>query len=207
MIASLIVVAAVSAALLALLWPGAWTAIARLRNSWADWLARLRLAFSWRPLVGLLVLFALPALAQVEPLPPASPPGWLSPVLQYLVAPLVPLLGIAMLAALGKLVAYLHSREKDGKAFAALAQVGDIAATVAAKVEAVERQAMPGVLADGKVTAEEGKQLAALALAQLKASLAPDVLGQLGKVVGAAGVDGYLAAKLEQANAAQSVPQ
>lgn len=155
--------------------------------------------------VSLFALFApAVALAQETAAPALAGPGWLAPVLQYIVAPMIPLLGAALLALMAKGVAYLHSREKEGKTFAVLAQVADVAATVAAKVEAVERPLLPGVLADGKVTAAEGKQLADAALAQLKASLSTDVLGSLGKVVGAAGVDTYLAAKLEQVNAAQT---
>jgi hypothetical protein len=98
---------------------------------------------------------------------------------------------------------YLHSREKDSKTMRMLAQVADVAATVAAKVEAVERPLLQSALADGKLTPEEGKQLAASALTQLKASLPTDVLAALPKVVGA-GVDAFLGAKLEQMNTAQT---
>lgn len=161
---------------------------------------------SWVAVLALLCcLFPFAALAQETAAPALAGPGWLAPVLQYLVAPMLPLLGAALLTLLAKGVLYLHSREKDSKAMRVLAQVGDVAQTVAAKVEAVERPLLAGVLADGRVTAAEGKQLADSALSQLKASLSTDVLKALPKVVGS-GVDAYLGAKLEQANAAQTAP-
>jgi hypothetical protein len=165
------------------------------------------------PAKALLALFALaiaavlfaPAAALAQGAAPTAP-GWLAPVLQYIVAPMVPLFGVAVIAAFGALAKWLHGLGEKNRVLSALGVVADVAATVVAKVEAVERPLLPGVLADGKVTAEEGKHLASAALAQIKASLSTDVLGSLGKVVGAAGVDGYLAAKLEQVNAAQSAP-
>src|SRR3990167_8317129 len=65
----------------------------------------------------------------------SSAPGWLAPVLHYLIAPLVPLIGAALLAALAKLATYLHSREKQGKGAAALAVIADLMQSVVASIE------------------------------------------------------------------------
>ena len=168
--------------------------------------------WSWPRIVAALMFAAVAAilfapavaLAQETAGPALAGPGWLAPVLQYVVAPMIPILGAALLALLTQGVLYLRSRAKDSKTMRVLSQVGDVALTVAAKVEAVERPLMQSALADGKLTPAEGKQLADSALTQLKGSLSTDVLKALPGVVGS-GVDAYLGAKLEQANAAQPV--
>lgn len=177
----------------------------RVALSAALFVARLRLAFSWRPLVGLLCLLSLPALAQVEPLSPAAPSVW-AKALDLLALPLILALGSSAVALITQLALYLRSREKESTTFRVLSTVASVVATVAAKVEAVERPLLPEVMTGGKVSAEGGKKLADAALAQVKESLAPAILKSLEQVVGPSGVDPFLGAKLEQANAAQTPP-
>lgn len=119
-------------------------------------------------------------------------------VLAYVVAPLLALLGTALVAAVGKLTTYLHSKEKDGRAFAALAQASELVAAYVAKADVELRPEFQKALADGKLTPEEGAALKAKVLELLKRDMPASLMALLSKVLGGA-VDGWLSGKVEQA--------
>lgn len=132
----------------------------------------------------------------------ASKPTTISEmVVAYVVAPLLALVGSGLVAALTKLVTYLHSKEKDGRAFAALAQATELVQTYVARADVELRPEFQKALADGKLTPEEGAALKAKVLEMLKRDMPPALMALLGKVLGTA-VDGWLSGKVEQAVAA-----
>lgn len=181
-----------------------------MRRRFWRWMRSVWLEFWSFPVLVTVCVFPLAALAQPTP---AAPRGWLDPVLQYLVAPLVPLIGAAVLGVLAKLVSYLHSRDESGRGFAALAVLGDLTHSVVAELEVTMRPKVQLALADGTLSPEEGAQLKAEALAILKRAAPVAAMRAAEQLLGVAGLEAWLAGMVERANAAgpasapASVPQ
>ena len=79
-------------------------------------------------------------------------PSKLELVLQYVVAPAIPLLCAGLLGALAKLATYLHAKEGESKAARVGAVVADAARSVVAELEVTLKPQLEAALADGKLT-------------------------------------------------------
>lgn len=123
-------------------------------------------------------------------------------VLKYVVAPLLPVLGMAAVASLGALAKLLHERGKASKAARVAAVFADLAHGVVAKVEVEFRPFVKNALADGKVTPEEGAELRDKAFALTMAAAPPYLKAAAGEIFGAAGLDVWISGLIEKAHGA-----
>ncbi len=142
------------------------------------------------------IAFAL-VLAQVTA-PVAAQPAWLTALLQYVVAPMLPLIGAALVGLLAKGVAFLHSKEKDSKALTALAVGADVVNAFVAHAEVAILPLIADAAKDGTITAAEGQAIKAKTLQLLKEQMPAALQATLGAVLGPA-LDTWLSGKLEQA--------
>jgi hypothetical protein len=133
-------------------------------------------------------------LAQVEP----ARPGLLEAVLQYIVAPLLPLIGAAVVGALGKLVLYLHAREAESRVARIAAVFAEGARSIVAELDATLRPQLAEALADGVLTAAEKAKLKEAALLALRSKLPPALLEQARGVFGPL-LDSWLGGLVERA--------
>lgn len=163
-----------------------------------------------------LALVALPAFAQDIPAPPAQPvpatgQTLLEMVLQYVVAPLIPVVGGLLVFALKKLTEYLAAKSHESKAAAVGAKLTGAAASVVAEINATLRPELEAALADGKLTDEEKAKLKTAALQMLKTKLPAELMQAAGGIFGGF-LDTYLGGLIERellqqkAVAAQAVP-
>lgn len=129
-------------------------------------------------------------------------PSKLELVLQYVVAPAIPLLCAGLLGALAKLATYLHAKEGESKAARVGAVVADAARSVVAELEVTLKPQLEAALADGKLTDAEKKQLKAAALEALKNKLPPAVMATAHDVFGGL-LDTWLGGLVERAVAEQ----
>jgi len=149
--------------------------------------------------VPLLVLLALPALAQdVPPAPvvdqmPTSVLGW---VFYGLVA----LGGLAITAAFGAVGLYFARKAQDGAAWSLANRLWVAMQNAVTHAEAEIRPDLQKALADGKLTPEEAAQLKTRAL-QIFKQIAGDLLEQAPKVLGfdPTGLPSFLSGLLERA--------
>ncbi len=123
-------------------------------------------------------------------------------VLEYLVAPMLPLLGAGLLALIAKLVLLIHAQEKNSKAIAAVGTVAEAAKSIVAELEVTMRPELQKDLEDGTLTPEEGAKLKAMAIDQLKSQLPASVLKATQGIFGGL-LDTWLGGIVERANAAQ----
>ncbi len=128
----------------------------------------------------------------------------LNDALQEVVPPLcnllLPLLGSAALAALSKLAQYLHEKAAASKAAGVAAVFTDLAKSTVAMIDVELRPQLTAALADGKITAEEGRALRDHALAILKSQVPGKLLGSAAEIFGALGVDTWLKGLIERAH-------
>lgn len=119
-------------------------------------------------------------------------------VLKYIVAPGLAVVGPLLVAAMAKLVTYLHAKEKDSKLFGALSAATELVQTYVARAEVELRPEFAKALADGRLTPEEGKALKAKVLEILKRDMPAQLFATLSKALGPA-LEGWLSGKVEQA--------
>lgn len=119
--------------------------------------------------------------------------------LQYVVPPLLAVVGPLLVVLLTKLVQWLAAKEKESK----LAMVGgffaELAKSAVAEVEATLRPQVQKALADGHVSPEEAAQLKAAAMEILKTKAPPALLQQAQATFGGA-LDAWLGGLVERAN-------
>lgn len=145
----------------------------------------------------------LSVLAQVEA-PKPSPV--LEAVLQYVVAPLIALLAPLLVAALAKLVTYLHSKEKESKLAMIGGVVADAAQSVVAELNATLKPQLLKALEDGKLTDVEKAQLKEAALTALKTKLPAATMAGATAIFGPL-VDQWMGGMVERAVTAQKQPE
>lgn len=148
----------------------------------------------------LAVLAPFVALAQEPLAPPPAPTNttWLELVLQYVVAPLLPVLGALLTAALARLVAYLGAKATESRGALVAAKLAGAAQSVVAELNATLRPQLEAALADGVLTVAEKQQLKAAALEQLKTRLPKDLLAAASGIFGGF-LDTYLGGLVERA--------
>jgi hypothetical protein len=137
-------------------------------------------------------------LAQVVAVPiEGTDPTFLGTV-YTLVASLV---GLGVLAAMALLAKWLGEKAKDSKAARVALNVWELAQAVVAHVEVHIRPTIREVLADGKLTADEGKRVKAEALKLLREALGEHGLKELKGALGLFGpqVEVYLSGVIERA--------
>lgn len=103
-------------------------------------------------------------------------PDVLELVLQYVVAPLIPLLFGVALAALGKLTMFLHARERESNVAKIGAVFAEAAKSVVAELDATLKPKLQAALADGVLTAAEKAELKLAAVGALKSKLPVQIL-------------------------------
>lgn len=131
-----------------------------------------------------LLLLASPALAQ-DAAPAQSTGGAvLAFVMQYVLPPLVPLLGALVTWALARLVAFLNAKAAESKAALVGAKLTGAAQSVVAELNASLRPRLEAALADGVLTDVEKKALKDAALNILKTKLPPALMSSASGIFG-----------------------
>lgn len=118
-------------------------------------------------------LFPAVAFADAQVSAPKTP---LELVLQYVVAPLLALVGPLVVAGLAKLVTYLHAKEKESLGMRVGATIADATYSVVAELDVTMRPKLEAALADGVLTDVEKAQLKQAALEAVKTKLPAAVL-------------------------------
>lgn len=150
-----------------------------------------------------LVVF-LPSLAFAQeaiptPLPlPAAKSDILSLVLQYVVAPALPVLGALVVWALKKLGDYLTAKSAESKGALVALKLTGAAQSVVAELNATLRPQLEAALADGVLTEAEKKALKEAALTSLKTKLPAELMGAASGIFGSF-LDTHLSGLVEQA--------
>lgn len=164
-------------------------------------------------LTVLLAVFApMLALAQNVLVPPPADPGapggpaWLTSLLQYIVAPLIPAIGTAALAAIGYLTVWLRGLGKTNKLAAAFAVATDFIEHALEHLRAGMEADFKAALADGKIDPVERAALLAKLLALVKAELPGGVMATLSAVFGA-GLNTWLSGKASAMIDAAAAPK
>lgn len=139
-------------------------------------------------------------LAQLDAPTPGLTTGQLvlQTVLQYLLPILLPAIGTLLVALLGKLVAYLHAREKESVGLRLASVLTGSAHSVVAELNATLRPQLEAALADGILTDVEKAQLKQAALNLLKQKLPAATMALVSKTFGEL-TDTYLAGLIERA--------
>lgn len=122
----------------------------------------------------------------------------LESVLQYVVAPLIPVVGALIVAGLGKLVQFLHAKEGESKLLKALGIGAELVSTSVSHVVDGLKPELQAALADGKIDDAERAALKAKALELLKKELPAGVQGVLSTALGPA-LETWLSGKVSQA--------
>lgn len=135
-------------------------------------------------------------LAQVEL--PAAKTDILALVLQYVVAPALPVLGALLVWALKKLVDYLGAKSAESKGALVGLKLATAAQSVVADLNSTLRPQLEAALADGVLTDAEKKQLKDAALTALKTKLPAELMGAASGIFGAF-LDTHLSGLVEQA--------
>jgi len=164
-----------------------------------DVLAAVELLGKKLPLVLAVLFVALaPSVAFAQDATPSPAKSVLELVLMYVVAPLVPIAFGLLIAALGKLTAFLHAKEKESIGMRVASVLTGAASSVVAELDVTLRPKLEAALADGALTQVEKDQLKAAALDALKSKLPPALLGQAGTIFGPM-LDTYLGGLVERA--------
>ncbi len=148
--------------------------------------------------VALALLAPAPALAADAAPAPSTGGAILSFVLQYVLPPLVPVLGGLVTWALAKLVTFLDAKAKESKAALVAAKLTGAAQSVVADLNATLRPQLEAALADGVLTDVEKKQLKEAALTTLKTKLPPTLMASASSIFGGF-LDTYLSGAVERA--------
>jgi len=150
--------------------------------------------------VLLAILAPVVALAQDVLVPPPAAPGapggpaWVTSLLQYIVLPLIPAIGAVIVAALGKLALFLHSKEQNSKVAGVFAIATDFVENAFEHIRAGMEADFKVALADGKLDPVERAALLAKLLALVKAELPSGIQAALQAVFGA-GLNTWLSGK------------
>ncbi|MBK7864362.1 MAG: hypothetical protein IPJ65_38330 [Archangiaceae bacterium] len=123
-------------------------------------------------------------------------------VLQYVVAPLIPVIGALVVAGLGKLVQLLHAKQGESKLLGALGVGAELVSTSVSHVIDGLKPELQAALADGKIDDAEKATLKAKAMELLKKELPAGVQGVLSTTLGPA-LETWLSGKVTQAISAQ----
>ncbi len=133
-----------------------------------------------------------------DPAAPAAPKSTLELILQWVVAPLVPILFTLAIAALTKLTTYLHAKEKESMGARVASVLVGAAHSVVAELDVTLKPQLQAALADGVLTDTEKARLKVAALEALKTQLPPALLGQASTIFGPL-LDQYLGGLVERA--------
>lgn len=131
---------------------------------------------------------------------------WLEPLVKYIIAPGLAIIGPLLVAGLAKLVQYLDAKAKESKAARVAGVFVELARSVVAEVEVTLRPEIQKALSDGKLTKEEGALLKAKALEILKTK-APSGLLQAAQSIFGPILDTWLGGLVERANTENSAAQ
>lgn len=144
----------------------------------------------------------IPALAfAAEGEPPAGDHGTMGEaILKYIVAPLLPLLGTALVAAVGFFANWLRVKTQQLRFAQAIATAVDLVDSVVRNLEATLRPSVAKALADGRLTAEEAAAIKAEAIKLVMASLPEWAAKLLEGTLGSA-VETWMAGQVERAHA------
>lgn len=140
------------------------------------------------------------ALAQAEPAPVVAPTVGqqiAAGVIQYVVVPLLPIIGALLVWALKKLVDYLNEKGKESAAARIGAKLTGAAASAVAEINATLRPKLEAALADGVLTDKEKAELKEAALQLLKTKLPGELLQAAGGIFGGF-LDTYLGGLIER---------
>lgn len=188
---------------------GRHLAIVTTKLEEACFFAKKSIASKAANVVGLLLVLLLPGLVFAQDIPappaPAAAPGSqtiLELVLQYVVAPLLPVIGGLLVFALKKLTEYLTAKSAESKGALVGAKLTGAAASAVAEINATLRPQLEAALADGKLTDTEKAALKAEALKLLKEKLPAELLGAASGIFGGF-LDTYLGGLIEREVLAQ----
>lgn len=123
----------------------------------------------------------------------------LEAILKYLVAPLIPLVGGALVWALKALVSFLNTRKDESKVAGVSLAFAELAQSVVIELETTMRPQLQKALADGKLSPEEGAALKTEALRILKEKAPAGLMSAASAVFGGA-LDTWLGGLVERAN-------
>lgn len=144
------------------------------------------------------LLLLLPSLVfAADAAPPAAGPRWLELVLQYVVAPLLTVLGPLLVALAFKAVQLVSAKTSTSKVAAVAAPFAELAASVVANLDKTLRPQLQAALADGVLSAGEKQLLRDTALARLKEQ-APSGLLKAAQSVFGPMLDTWLAGLVER---------
>lgn len=107
-------------------------------------------------------------------------------------------LAVGALAALGTAIAWLLSKIRGMKLEQAFVVATEVVRSVVAHVEVEIRPLVAKALEDGKLSAQEGRELKAKALELVKTALGKQALGVLVRALGEGGVTVYLSGLIER---------
>lgn len=124
---------------------------------------------------------------------------WSEYILKYIVAPLLPVLGTLLAAALAKLVAYLHGKAQESKVALVGSFFAEAAQSIVHEIEVSLRPQIQKALEDGTLSPEEGAQLKNEALRILKTKVPATMLEAAKKLFGPL-LDTWLGGLVERAN-------
>lgn len=121
--------------------------------------------------------------------------------MQYLLPPILTALGVGAAWVLTQLGLWISAKWGESKLAQATMRVTHFASVIVADIEATVRPEIQKALADGELSAEEGKRLKETAMARLKEMLAKEGLAELKGVVGvfAPTLESYLSGVIERA--------
>jgi hypothetical protein len=118
--------------------------------------------------------------------------------LQYVVAPLIPVVGALLVAGLTQLVRYITAKQGESKLLAALGVGAELISTSVSHVIDGLKPELQQALADGKIDDVEKAALKAKAMDLLKKELPASVQGVLSTALGPA-LETWLSGKVTQA--------
>jgi hypothetical protein len=114
----------------------------------------------------------------------APRPSLLELVLQYVVAPMLPLVCAGLLALLTRAVTYLTEKQRSSVAARIGAVAAEAARSVVAELDVTLKPQLQAALADGQLTDAEKAQLKATALQAMREKLPPALMAQASGVFG-----------------------
>lgn len=132
---------------------------------------------------------------------PTATGGLSEVILKYIVVPLLPIFGAALVAAFGFLANLLRIKTEQLRFGAALGAAADLVDAIVRDLEVTMRPTLAKAFADGRLTPEEGALIKAEALKQVTSKLPAEMLKLLEGTLGAA-VQTWLSGQVERAHAA-----
>ncbi len=146
----------------------------------------------------------LPQLPAVN-IDPTATGGLSEMILKYIVVPLLPVLGAALIAGVGFFARWIHTRTEQMRFAQAIATATDLVDSVVRNLEASMRPMLAKALQDGHLTQEEAAIIKAEALKQVLAALPAWAARLLEGTLGPA-INTWVGGQIERAHANLTPP-